>query len=624
MNAEEAVHNPEKEFTTLLVFPPQWTPQNPHFAISSIAGHLRKHGYKVLLRDLNVEYYEHVLSPEFLRTTLDKIKVDYTFLSTQVMLKTLMQDQSFEFQLEAMRFMAIDEYFKNIGSLAEKLPSIILDAKETLRDARRFYNPHLLVDAFYTIDKALELISLPYHPSKLSFNGFEHPMSMLVTHSLIENATSPKGNMFYEFMEVAADQLLEEKPDLIGVSINSFSQVLPGLTLAGHLKRKAPAGCVVNIGGNFFSRVKEALMSRPEFFETFCHTLAMGEGEKRTIMFVDELKGGRDLSRVPNILYYDEKDKTVKFSYEDMPEKMENLSFQDFTGLPMELYFTPEIVGCLQSSKGCYWGKCTFCDTDFGIHKDIKPLDRMLEEMRHMKEKFGIRHFEFIDESIHPAYMKQMAQRLIDEKLDVFWFCNGRLEESFNKDMLELLHKSGLSMVLWGYESGNRRINELINKGVDLDRRYDILKNSSDTGIWNFAYIFFGFPTETRDEAMETIDSIIEHKDKIHSYGRSVFTLGRHSLLYLDAQKYGIFDIVEDSEELSTNLHYSSKGGLTDKEIDEMMKICTDKCAEAYEHSLWFYLRYRENIHLYLVKHGKDFVQDFKVEQAFQKHLQTW
>jgi hypothetical protein len=123
---------------------------------------------------------------------------------------------------------------------------------------------------------------------------------------------------------------------------------------------------------------------------------------------------------------------------------------------------------------------------------------------------------------------------------------------------------------------------------------------------------------------METIDTIIEYRDRIHSYGRSVFTLGRHSLLYLEAEKYGIFDIVEDSEELSTNLHYSSKGGLSDKEIDELMKVCTDKCAQAYEHSLWYYLRYRENIHLYLVRHGKDFVRDFKVQQAFQKHLQTW
>ena len=616
--------NPEKEFTTLLVFPPQWTPQNPHFAITSLAGHLRRQGNRVLMRDLNVEYYDYILTPEYIKRAAEKLKMDYSYLSMQVRLKSLIDDESFEFQLEAMRYLAMEEFFKNYGNLIDKLPELIMDAKETLRDPRRFYNPLLLVDAFYAIDRSLELISLPYHPSSLSFNSFEQPHCLLATHSLIEHATDSKVNMFYDYFQERVPELLAEKPDLIGVSINSFSQVLPGLTLAAMLKKQAPRGCMINIGGNFFGRVKHVLMKRPEFFRTFCHTLSMGEGEKQVLTLVEQLKGEKDLSKVPNFLYYNNEEDKVVFTYEGEPEKLDNIGFQSLEGLPMDLYFSPEPVLCLQSSKGCYWGKCTFCDTDFGIHRDIKSLDHLVEEIKYLKENFGVRHFEFIDESIDPDYMKKMAERFIEEKLDVFWFSNGRIEEAFTKELLELLHKSGLTMILWGLESGNERIMKLINKGINVEKRWDILKKSKEADIWNFAYIFFGFPTETREEAMDTIKALVENRDIVHSYGRSVFTLGKHSLLYLEKDKYGIMNVVEDTEELSTNLHYKSVGGMPDEEIDEMMRECTRICAEAYEYSLWYYLRYRENIHLYIVKHGRDYVDTFKVQQALSTRLNIW
>lgn len=359
---EEISSDVPREFKTMLVFPPQWTPQNPHFAITSIAGHLRKHGHKVLMKDLNVEFYDHVLTPEFLKFTLNRINVNYNYLLTRVRLKTLIKDESLDSHLEAMKLLAIEEFFKEHAEFAGKLPDVILDAKETLRDPRRFYNPGLLVEALFTIDRALEVVSLPYHPSKISFNNFEQPHCMLATAHLIEHACDKSVNMFYEFFQEKADEILREKPDLIGISINSFSRVLAGLTLARLLKQKAPDNTVINIGGNFFMRVKEALMKRPEFFENFCHSLSLGEGEKQSLIMVEELKAGNGLTGVPDILYLDSEDEEprVKYTFPQEPEKLDNIAPQDLEGLPLDLYFSPDMVLCLQASKGCYWGKCTF------------------------------------------------------------------------------------------------------------------------------------------------------------------------------------------------------------------------------------------------------------------------
>ncbi|MCK7484545.1 MAG: radical SAM protein [Bacillus subtilis] len=103
--------------------------------------------------------------------------------------------------------------------------------------------------------------------------------------------------------------------------------------------------------------------------------------------------------------------------------------------------------------------------------------------------------------------MDKLASKILEEKLDINWYCSARLETSLTKEILQKARAAGLRMILWGFESGSKRIMELINKGIDLDKRFEILRNATEADIWNFAYLFFGFPSETVEDAQETIKS---------------------------------------------------------------------------------------------------------------------
>ncbi|MCK7484541.1 MAG: hypothetical protein MZU97_02590 [Bacillus subtilis] len=46
-----------------------------------------------------------------------------------------------------------------------------------------------------------------------------------------------------------------------------------------------------------------------------------------------------------------------------------------------------------------------------------------------------------------------------------------------------------------------------------------------------------------------TIDTIINNKDVISSYGRSVFTMGKHTQLGTNPEKYFITEIKPEEEE---------------------------------------------------------------------------
>jgi hypothetical protein len=286
---------------------------------------------------------------------------------------------------------------------------------------------------------------------------------------------------------------------------------------------------------------------------------------------------------------------------------------QELEGLPLERYLAPERFVCLRASKGCYWGQCSFCDSYYGLETDSVAVDRVVAEMAHLKARHGVRHFEFVDQCMAPAYLWKLADALLAAKLEVRWFCNARTEPGFTRELLDRVHRAGNTMIMWGLESGSARLLKLMKKGVQADNRLEILADSAAAGIFNFGYVFFGFPSETREEAQATIALVCDHTDVIHGYGRSVFTLGRHSPLASDPARYGVLSVVEDAQQLSTNLTYEVAAGLGPADLGEISGDCYAQCREAYGGDpLWMALRSREALHLYLAHHGREFVRHWR------------
>ncbi|MDQ7822612.1 MAG: radical SAM protein [Candidatus Eremiobacteraeota bacterium] len=598
-----------KILRSLLVFVPQWIPLNPHFSLCQLAGHLRGEGHDVLVEDLNIGFYRHVLTPEYLTYSMAKAENVHEYLNEKLAMGVARGERGEKACFESARFLEIDRYLEGRMEEYHHLLMALPDAISVFDERERFYRPFELVKAFIAVDKALEVVSLPYFPARIKFNDFFTPLFPLTMQGLINFTTDKDENLFYRFLSREATRLLGLEARLIGISINSPTQLFPGLTLASMLMKRKPPGTFLALGGNYFTRLSEVLSAHREFFTLFADAVVLGEGERPLCKLIDELEkshGAPLLSAVPSLVYIDGEE--PRATPRGAPLSLNELHMQDLVGLPMGDYFVPDPVISVQSSKGCYWQKCTFCDTDFGITPDVKAPDRLMAEVRLLRHRFGITHFEFIDESILPQYMEEFSKRLLAEKLDIAWFSNGRTEEAFTEGRLRLFRESGLLMILWGVESGCRRIMDLVNKGVHFDKRLEILRRSAAAGIWNFAYIFFGFPTETEAEAAETISLIRDHTDIIHSYGRSIFTLGKHSKLREKSMLRGLIHVIHDDMELSTSLAYESTSGMAPLDIMKVAEICKYACAEKYGEPLWMYLRYREVLFLYLRHCGLPFL----------------
>ncbi|MFH0703170.1 MAG: radical SAM protein [bacterium] len=594
-----------------LLFPPQWSPLSPHFALTSIAAHLRQNNHKVEIRDLNIEFYNYVLTPEYLRTSLEK-----TFDMEQELKDTVSKEYSLdnleyppEFHINAKKFLKINELrekkFDEIIDVLKLLPFAV----KVMKDKKDFYSLNLLSRAFIILDKALNMLSLPYYPAELSLHDYINPALKFCFQDMKNYCLNESQNMFYNFYNEIIPSIIEKKPDYIGISIGAYSQVIPGLTLAAILKCRTKAH--INIGGNYFSRVINAFYKNPEFFEIFAHSIIVEEGEKPVIELLEYLKGQLDIKQVSSLIYLENNE--VKVNPKNYPLKLNEMITQDLEGFCFEKYLMPEIVLPIQASRGCYWKKCTFCDHDFGQTYNIKDINKLVNEIKELNEKFGISYFEFIDEAINANYLKNFSEKILESGLKINWYCNARLETSLTKDILKLARQAGLRMILWGLESGSDRIMELINKGIDIDKRLEILRDAKEADIWNFAYIFFGFPTETKQDAFDTIDIICQNTDIISAYGRSRFSLGKHALIKNDPEKFGIIKLSEEEEEFSSNCSYKASLGLTNNELDEIIDYFTRKSIKSYNNPVWMYIRYRETLFLYICKYGIETVKRIKM-----------
>lgn len=593
-----------KRVKSVFIATPQWLPLNPPFSLVPIASYLREQGFETKILDFNIDFYISILNKAALIKSFDKatkeIPVLFEYLQKNFKQGKKQSDYDDKFKSKLLKYNKIKEYTTNKKDLVLNAISKIDYSLKVMRDKELFYDPDKLTQALANIDFCLEIASLPYFPAQIQMGNYYDPFFKLEFEDMVKAAKNE--SIFSDFYEQNINKILELNPDIIGISVNSTTQIVSALTLAHILKKRTTA--TISIGGNFFSRVTDALEKTPEFFETFCDYVSTDEGELPTLQLFKYLSDEINIEEVANLLYLKDGKVIVNEKKEILPLNEQPLS--DLSDFNLEKYFTPSIVLPQQSSRGCYWGKCSFCDHDFGQKLTMKTVDKFVNELEMLNKKYNIKHFELIDECISPSYMKNMAEKIKSKNLDIYWFNNARLENGFTQDILSKAYNAGLRMLLWGFESGSEKIMKLINKGIDIPNREEILSTSRNIGIWNFAFIFFGFPSETREDAIETIEYIKKHTDIISSYGRSVFTLGKHTTLMNTPEKYHITKIYKDIEEFSPTYHFETSVGMNEKEINEMAEFCLQECNKAYINPLWMYLVHREILFLYICKYGAD------------------
>ena len=237
----------------------------------------------------------------------------------------------------------------------------------------------------------------------------------------------------------------------------------------------------------------------------------------------------------------------------------------------------------------------------------------MAEELDHLTQKYKTKYFTFSDEAISPNAFNRMSREILKRGVEIRSL--GMLKfESGDKESPELfedVYRAGFLMLFFGLESANDRILSIIDKGCNQDTERSVLKNSSVAGIWNHLYLFFGFPTEEREEAEDTIRFTVENSETgtgyIHSVGQSIFALEKDSAIYHNPGKFKIDRILHDPDrDMAIVFDFDIKAGMAREEVMDVYEHFDTVIEETFpSRKIWNYLS-REHFLLYLDRFGKE------------------
>ena len=355
----------------------------------------------------------------------------------------------------------------------------------------------------------------------------------------------PQHNLFLGlFKRLILPDIERERPDLLGISIPSGGQMLAGMTLA-YLIKQSGLKCHVTVGGPHISMLREQLPHTPALFRLIDSAIVF-DGELPLLRLAEALDmadGERDLSRVPNLIY--RAGSQILANPADPAPHLhsgETVDAPDFDGLPLNRYLAPDLVLPLMTAHGCYYGRCAFCNVGYGGGKAFYalPVEQVFAQIQTLRQKYGVRHIFFADEAIPPRTLRLLSEQLAGQGSPIAWCGCARFERSLSKDLLDGIGRGGGRMLFYGLETACERMMEHILKGTQRQTISRILIEGAQAGIWNYLFYFFGFPTETMEEAQDTIDFIRAHQDLIHSASPGEFVLERYSPVYFDPRKFGV------------------------------------------------------------------------------------
>ncbi|MFZ1220095.1 MAG: radical SAM protein [Chthoniobacterales bacterium] len=327
------------------------------------------------------------------------------------------------------------------------------------------------------------------------------------------------------FLRESVPRVLESQSGLIGISITIPTQLVPTFELCRLLRKAGFRGRII-LGGNMVSRLGESLCL--DWVFDLVDGFISFQGEEALLALSQEPD---DWSSIPNLTW--RKDGKI-ISNPTCTLKRQDFSMPDFDGLPLEGYWGFRYLPIV-ASRGCYYGKCTFCAIPFGWGNGGfighgSPED-VVECIRSAYERYGIPNFKFVDEALHPQLIRRIAELLLKMSLPIAFEGYARFDAVWGEqEFLSLLSRAGLRKVYLGLELAPSNSRSLLNKGDSVGRHaVSILQNLHQAGILTHSFCMFGFPGTGVDEALETVEFVRQHSSLIDSLDIFPFYYAKHT-----------------------------------------------------------------------------------------------
>jgi radical SAM superfamily enzyme YgiQ (UPF0313 family) len=543
----------------LLALTPLTQFNTPYPSTAYLMSYLAKIGHDIHQTDLGLELILKIFSTEGLKKV------------TAIIKKRKKRNELLDFYLDAA-----PDYEKTIDDVISFLqtnesPLIKKMAKrKLLPEGPRFIpldeNQGGMLDLFYglnELDRAKHIASLYLDDladiiregvdEDFGFSRYAEKISLSLTSFTPLLERLEKKTLLDEWIsDLTREALKKYNPEVFGLSVPFPGNLLGALRIAKTIKEEAPHVKIVMGGGYVNTELRS--LSDPRLFDLVDY-LTFDDGEVPLEHLLSYIQNGsgellRTMFRVD--------EKVVLHSNPTLHDvKFKNLDAPSYRGLDMKRYVSMmETINPMQRlwsdgrwnkmilAHGCYWKKCTFCDVslDYIGRYESDTAVGVVDKMEQIMKETGVDGFHFVDEAAPPTLLKSMSLEIIKRGLKVRWWGNLRFDPYFTADVTKLMSDAGCIAVTGGIEVASDRVLKLIDKGISIEKVSQVTKNFKNAGIFVHAYLMYGFPTQTMQETIDSLEVVrtLFKKQYLSSAYWHRFALTTHSPVGKNPDKFNV------------------------------------------------------------------------------------
>ncbi len=506
-----------------LCYPPDLTvPTAPFGSLPLLQACVRERGHEALTLDLAVIGFHWLIRPESLQQFYD---------------------------YAASADPARRAGFERLLTIPREVVFGAEQAARDLRDPDAYFEPARLRAAWGRINAAVELLSIirpRFDPRNKDF-----------ARDLFGHLEARGYDKWLESYDVLIRPRLDAfGPGLFAITIPFSTQILPAMSLARWAHETYP-GCKVVAGGTGLSDAEDVLLKDPRFYDYIDYAV-VGDGEEALPELASALEQGAEVTDVPGL--FRRVDGAIVEPANRRMCNMDDPPTPDFDGIEYDLYLAPEKIAIITTSRGCYYGKCTFCPESFRLRFRRRSSPVVWQDIKDIVTRQGVKNFMFWDPLTPPGVLTEISERSKEEGIELNWTAEVKFEHIYtNPKYVRTLAEGGCRYLQFGFESGVQRVLDGMDKGNDLGMIDVILDRLGEVGIAVGVFFFIGFPTEFEDDARETWRYLVRNRERL-AFGGYVgtFGLGHDVPAFKHPDRFGI-DIYYD--ELGNPCYRRRDGG---------------------------------------------------------------
>ncbi|MFH1591794.1 MAG: radical SAM protein [Candidatus Woesearchaeota archaeon] len=355
------------------------------------------------------------------------------------------------------------------------------------------------------------------------------------------------------------------------------------------IKNEIPGLKVAVVGDHISVLPKETLEN-----SRIDYVLTGGDFDISMLNLAKHLYGKGDL---PVGTWYRENDEIKNTGDYELVGELDTLPFIDREIIPWKRYHEAwmlhDKVMYMMGSRGCPY-RCSFCSWPQMLFKkkvrQISPR-KILDEMKFLIDRYGVKEFFFDDDTFtyDKKWVFDLCNGMIEQKFNVIWGCNGRVDNC-DEELLTAMKKSGCWFIKFGVESSSQYTLDRINKAYKVEDIIRTFKIAKKFRIKRHATVMLGYPWETRQDVLNTIEFVkkldvdtCQFSNPVVYPGTKLFEEAKeNNWLRFNEGEWEKFDM---SEPTLVNKEFSPK---------EIMEICHSAWKQIYFKPGYFFKRIKE------------------------------